>query len=244
MSEHNKAIIQRLVDEVWTQGNLDVLDEIIHPQAHPPHGPWDLPIGPEGFKQLVGMIRTSVPNLTRKAEDMTAEGDGVTLYYTLSGTHTGEGGLIPYPPSGEIWNMPGITAFRIADGKIIEEPWAVNSVGAFIQQVAKVTVRTVFDEIWNNRNPEAIPKYYSSDFIYHGPGGTERKGYEGIQENLSEFVSDLPNGARFLLQEQVAEANQVMTRWTLESEGVTKGSGISLIRMSDGKLSEEWEFSG
>ena len=69
MSEHNKAIIQRLVEEVWTQGNLDVLDEIIHPKAQPPHGPWDLPVGPEGFKQLVGMVRTSVPNLTRKAEE-------------------------------------------------------------------------------------------------------------------------------------------------------------------------------
>ena len=244
MSEHNKAIIQRLVEEVWTQGNLDVLDEIIHPQAHPPHGPWDLPVGPEGFKQLVGMIRTSVPNLTRKTEDMVAEDDRITLYYTLGGTHTGEGGLVPYPPGGEVWHMHGVTSFRFADGKIIEEPWAVNTVSAFIQQVAKATVRAAFDEVWSSRNADTIPKYYATDFVYHGPDNMERKGLEGVNENLKELISNFPDGAHFVLHEQLAEANQVLTRWTLESGDEAKATGMTLIRLANGKLAEEWEYFG
>ena len=40
MSEANKACVRHLVEEVWSQGKLEVLDVIIHPDAKAPHGPW------------------------------------------------------------------------------------------------------------------------------------------------------------------------------------------------------------
>ena len=115
---------------------------------------------------------------------------------------------------------------------------------AFIQQVAKATVHAAFDEVWSRRNAEAIPKYYATDFVYHGPDNMERKGLEGVNENLKELISNLPDGAHFVIHEQIAEANHVLTRWTLESNDEAKSSGMTLIRLADGKLAEEWEYSG
>ena len=58
------------------------------------------------------------------------------------------------------------------------------------------------------------------------------------------YLANFPDGARFVLHEQVAEADKVMTRWTLESGDETKASGMTLIRLADGKLAEEWEYFG
>ena len=112
MSEHNKSLVRRIIEEVWSQGKLDVLDEIIHPDANTPHGPWELPGGPEGFKYLVSIIRTAFPDLTRKVEDIVVEGDKVVLRSTFTGTHTGASDFAPFPPTGERWKMFGVTAFK------------------------------------------------------------------------------------------------------------------------------------
>jgi hypothetical protein len=49
MSNENKAIIYRLIDEVWNQRKLDVLDQLVAADAviHSPTVP-DLSRGPEG----------------------------------------------------------------------------------------------------------------------------------------------------------------------------------------------------
>jgi len=122
MPDNYKGIVRRLVKEVWRNGRLEALNELIYPNAKPPHWPWDLPAGPDGFSHLIDSIRTSFPDLTRSAEDMVAEEDRLGLYYRIQGTHTGNGGLVPYPPTGERWDMLGATAFRFTKGLIAEEP--------------------------------------------------------------------------------------------------------------------------
>ena len=171
MPDNYKAIVRRLVEETWSEGHLDALDELIHPDAHPPLGPWDLPAGPEGFRRFISLIRTSFPDLTRSVEDMVAEGDRLVLNYRLQCTHTGDGGHVPYPPTGERWDMPGATAFRFADGKIIEEPWAVNAVASMFSSMAKANVRNMMERIWNQRSSDEIERSYSPDFLHHGLNG-------------------------------------------------------------------------
>jgi predicted ester cyclase len=135
MSEKNKALIRRYIEEVWSKGNLDAADDIIHPDAHPPHGFDDLPDGSEGFKRLVTAFRISFPDLTRSIEDIVAEGDKVVVYYTLEGTHTGTGGIVSFPPTGGSLLVTGVTAFRIVDGRIFEEPWAVHNAAQAIERL-------------------------------------------------------------------------------------------------------------
>lgn len=243
MPDNYKAIVRRLVEEVWTGSQLEALDEIIHPDAQPPHGPWDLPTGPEGFRSFVGMIRASFPDLTRSIEDMVEEGDRLALYYRLQGTHTGNGGLLPYPPTGERWDMLGVTAFRFEGGKIVEEPWAVNTVASMFSSVAKANVRNIFEQVWNGNQAEEIGKYYAPEFLYHASSGAVFECHEGVRIVLSEVNQALP-GSQFVIESQVSEGDEVSTRWTLHSGDQIMRSGISLIRFVEGLAVEEWETRG
>jgi predicted ester cyclase len=89
-TEENKAVVRRLLD-VWEQGNIDLIDELLAPDYvnHSPATP-EQPTGPEGLKGVVSIFRSAIPDLKMVVEDMIAEGDKVVLRYTLEGTHEGE----------------------------------------------------------------------------------------------------------------------------------------------------------
>ena len=64
MSKENKAILRRVNDEVFSQGNLDLVDELFAPDyvLHDPGLPGGELRGTEDFKQRwVSMFRTAYP---------------------------------------------------------------------------------------------------------------------------------------------------------------------------------------
>jgi predicted ester cyclase len=63
MSEENKALVRRVVDEAWNQGDLRVVDEIFAPdyREHNP-SPGQEP-GIDGYKAGVSMMRAAFPDL-------------------------------------------------------------------------------------------------------------------------------------------------------------------------------------
>jgi SnoaL-like polyketide cyclase len=70
-TEDNKALIRRLCDEGWNQGNLATLDEIISPNFvdHSPMVP-NLSLGLEGYKQFVIASRSACPDFWVTIEDL------------------------------------------------------------------------------------------------------------------------------------------------------------------------------
>lgn len=56
--EANKATVRRWFEDLFNAGNLDVADEIVTPD-HAHHDPTlpDIPSGPEGQRQIVGLYR-------------------------------------------------------------------------------------------------------------------------------------------------------------------------------------------
>jgi len=116
--ESNKAIMRRFWD-VWEQGNINLLDELLAPDYvnHTLATP-DLPRGPEGVKEVVSMFRNAMPDLRVVVEDMIAEGDKVATRYALEGTHRGE--LFGIPPTGQRLSIKSITVERVSEGKIVE----------------------------------------------------------------------------------------------------------------------------
>jgi steroid delta-isomerase-like uncharacterized protein len=119
MSEENKAIVRRSYEELWSKGNLDVVDEIyatdfvLHDPAQP--GISDA----EGYKQQVVTIRTAFPDLNIKVEDQLAEGDKVATRWATTGTHQGE--FAGIPATGKQGGVTGTTIARVVGGKIVEE---------------------------------------------------------------------------------------------------------------------------
>ena len=88
MSEENKALTRRSLEEIWNKGNLAVADELIAPNhvAHDPADP-NPGSGPEATKQQASMYRTAFPDLHITIEDHVAEGDQVVTRWTARGTH-------------------------------------------------------------------------------------------------------------------------------------------------------------
>lgn len=77
MSEANKAVVRRLVDEVMNQGLLDVLDELYTPSSAGAARAWIAP------------FRASFPDVHMRIVDMVAEGDKVAARFTCSATQHG-----------------------------------------------------------------------------------------------------------------------------------------------------------
>jgi SnoaL-like polyketide cyclase len=87
MSEQNKRITRRVLDELFDKGNLDAADELIHPGFVNHEVPPDNPQGPEGLKQTVSWLRGLWGPMRAEIEDEICEGDKVVARVTIHGPH-------------------------------------------------------------------------------------------------------------------------------------------------------------
>jgi steroid delta-isomerase-like uncharacterized protein len=138
--ERNKVILNRFWEEVWDQGNLDVVDEIFH-QDFVDHGlaPGLTKQGPEGAKEAVKQFRDAMPDLYLKVDDIMAEGDKVLTRWTSGGTQTGplRSPRGEIPPSGRVGTVQGMTLNRVEDGRIIEA-WDNFDILGMLQQLGVI----------------------------------------------------------------------------------------------------------
>src|SRR5262245_43278363 len=76
--EQNKAMVRRWSEELWSQGNLAVADEIVASDyvRHDPGDPFPAR-GPEDVKRIVTMLRAMFPDFHIQVEAIVAEGDVV-----------------------------------------------------------------------------------------------------------------------------------------------------------------------
>jgi steroid delta-isomerase-like uncharacterized protein len=132
MSDENKALALRIVEEVWNRGNLRVVDETFAPDyaEHNPR-PGQEP-GIDGYKGGVTMMRSAFPDLRLDVQDVLAERDRVALRYTLHGTH--EGDLMGVPASGNRIQSDGMVFARFEDGRVAER-WGVQDMLTLLQQI-------------------------------------------------------------------------------------------------------------
>jgi steroid delta-isomerase-like uncharacterized protein len=117
MSEQNKNLIRRAVEEVWNRRNFASLsdlvssDFVVHSAGEEIHGR-------EGVKQFYSMLHRAFPDIRFTIKDQIAEGDKVVTHWTARGTHRGEFNGIP--ATGKQFNVSAIDIDRIADGKVVE----------------------------------------------------------------------------------------------------------------------------
>ena len=133
MSEENKAIIQRYVEEAFNQGNLDVIDELVAPD-YVNHG--SIPGLPaqdrEDLKRVERATRAALPDIRYQIDHIVADGDWVAHHWTATATHIGE--FLGIPPTGRRFSAAGMVFTRIRDGKIAEQ-WRIVDVFGMLQQL-------------------------------------------------------------------------------------------------------------
>ena len=69
-----------MYDEVWNKGNLEVADEVFHPESWSPSAP-TLPPGPAGVKLIAKIFRDAFPDYWIRIDNIVAEPDRVAAHF-------------------------------------------------------------------------------------------------------------------------------------------------------------------
>jgi steroid delta-isomerase-like uncharacterized protein len=138
--EENKAIVRRINDEVWSEGHLDVIDELIADDfvATVVGAPEQIR-GPQGFREFVVTYRKAFPDLRITIDEQLAEGETVVTRWTATGTNEGE--LMGIPATAKQATTAGININRISGGKLVEG-WGLFDQLGLLQQIGAVPTPT------------------------------------------------------------------------------------------------------
>jgi steroid delta-isomerase-like uncharacterized protein len=144
MSDANKALARRVIEETVNKGNFGVLEELVasdYTYYEPTLGEVR---GRDGYKGLVTMYRNAFPDIALTIDEQIAEGDTVVTRWTGRGTHRGE--LLGVAPTGKRVSVQGIIVSRFKNAKLVGdvEHWDVYGM---MQQLG--VVKAV---------PKAVPK--------------------------------------------------------------------------------------
>jgi predicted ester cyclase len=118
--EQNKEVFRRVVEEGFSNGNLDALDECF-PPTFTEHQ-FDLPPTLAGLKGSIRYLRETFAPFSLTIEDMVADGDKV--WARLTGRGTDSKGVMGHPPTGRSFAITVIDVCRFENGKIVEH-WGV-----------------------------------------------------------------------------------------------------------------------
>lgn len=127
-----KRLARRALEEIYAQENLELADELIHPdfQDHEPAHP-ERPDGPEGVKETVKSLHSTFRDLRFDIEEEIAEGDKVVQLVVMSGRHAGP--FMGHEPTGKKFAVRHIYIWRIADDKIVGHWGSRDDLGLLTQ---------------------------------------------------------------------------------------------------------------
>jgi steroid delta-isomerase-like uncharacterized protein len=117
----------------------------------------------------------------------------------------------------------------------------------------KTVSRRLFEEVWNKGNLALLNEIIAKDLVNSGPGTLPGlpTGPEGTKQLITVYRNAFPD-VHFTIDEQIAEGDKVVTRWT--AHGTHKGelvgipatgksttvTGIGVDRIINGKIAESW----
>ena len=127
MSEQNKALVRRFLDQVYNSARPELIaDDYVDHSAPPGQAP-----GAEGTRQAYDMYRTAFPDLRVVIHDLVAENDLVVVRATFAGTS--QGPLMGTPPTGKLVQIASMVIIRIRDGRFVERWEQMDLLGLMLQ---------------------------------------------------------------------------------------------------------------
>ena len=131
----NKQLVRRYLEGVFSKHDLALIDEtmssdFVEYQNYDSSG--EKPIkGREEWKKVVQMFLSAFPDLQSDIIDLIAEGDKVACRWISRGTHKGT--YMGVAPTNKLVTIPGISFFRIVNGKIVEGRASWDMIGCLTQ---------------------------------------------------------------------------------------------------------------
>lgn len=132
--EENKAIVRRYLDEAWNKGNVDSMDELMTTDYRRYVGVTGTYLDRERQKQRIAGIRAAFEPVQLILDDILAEGDKVTIFIRIKGTHNGT--FMGVSPTGKDVTIGAIDILRLVDGRVAEH-WGVMDTYGLLQQLGE-----------------------------------------------------------------------------------------------------------
>jgi predicted ester cyclase len=133
-TEESKSLLRRITEEIWTNGRLELIDELIA-EGLVDHiempGLEDLS-GRAHYRASVEMIRNAFPDYREEIVWMIAEGDRAVSYARCTGTNTGP--LHGSAATGRRFEVHSMGALRFSNGRAVER-WGIGDTMAMMQQL-------------------------------------------------------------------------------------------------------------
>jgi steroid delta-isomerase-like uncharacterized protein len=133
MLEANKAVVRRMIDNIWNERDLGAIDRFFSPEFVNHHPVQGLAPDRAGLQQSTRMLLDGFPDLYVVIDDLIAERDQVVARMTMSGTHHGT--LAGIPPTGKRVTMTAISILRIQGDQIVER-WSMDNSHALLRDLA------------------------------------------------------------------------------------------------------------
>ena len=114
------------------------------------------------------------------------------------------------------------------------------------------TTKRFIEDVLNGLNLDLLPQFLTEDFSWHGPGGRNIDGIDGIREMIQGYLTAFPD-LQMTIEQQVVEGDLITNRWRVkgthdgpledfESTGKKIDiTGLIISRFEGGKIAEEWE---
>jgi len=263
--EQNLATARRYFDELLNQGRFSVMDEIVSEDFQ-----FRLPTQPtlsgqESLRGYISYLRSAFSGLKFEVEREAASDNKVAIRWRIIGKHIGEfNGLAP---SGVQVEEYGIDFFEFWKGKIRSVNVVANQFGFSNQMMARrpeprpmtpeennaIALR-FFNSVWNKGDFSVLDTLISPDANDHSTVGGKpkmEKGSASFRAIVSMFRNAMPD-IKLTIDDEVYAGDRVVHRWTLTGTdtGGMMGmppsgkqltfTGITTVRMADGKIVERW----
>jgi steroid delta-isomerase-like uncharacterized protein len=127
--------MSRFVEFINTANEV-LAEELVDANAifHAPVSP-DPFIGPHGYMEILGMMRSGFPDIQWTLEEMSAENDTVAARFIMRGTH--QATFFGVPASGKKIQVQAVNFYRFSNGKIVEERGQPDLL-ALLQQIGAI----------------------------------------------------------------------------------------------------------
>jgi steroid delta-isomerase-like uncharacterized protein len=127
----NTTVARRWTEEVVNEGQIDLLDDLLAPDAVHHGGSFPSVQGPEAIKAAMRRVIETFP--MQLSVDLTiAQGELVAVRWSGTGTH--EGPFLGVEPTGAEVTLTGINLYRLSCGRIVES-WSVVNVLDQLRQI-------------------------------------------------------------------------------------------------------------
>jgi steroid delta-isomerase-like uncharacterized protein len=117
MSEANKAVIQRVIEDGGNKHDIAVLAELYRDCVY--HSPVTGELKGEAYIRFMTSLFGAFPDLRITVEDQFAEGDKVVTRWNCTATHRKE--FMGIAATGKPVKLSGMCIDRVVNGKIVEE---------------------------------------------------------------------------------------------------------------------------